>query len=188
MTGEPGQVFHYSDAGSCVIQLLNEGVLKRPFANVMRDELFVPLGMQNIGYDFEVEDVAFASGHDKHGHSVAPIIPHYPYPAAAGLWTTKEDLMRVVIELMEAVKGNSRVLYSSDGRRHAVCFVVEPRCLSRWETGAARAIIARLEIGFQSMLVVYPDIGKSLIIMTNADLGVHQIDGLIGDVYRAIFN
>ncbi|WP_161566897.1 hypothetical protein [Exiguobacterium sp. SL-10] len=41
---------------------------------------------------------------------------------------------------------------------------------------------------FQSMLVAYPDIGKSLIIMTNADLGVHQIDGLIGDVYRATFN
>ncbi|WP_161566896.1 serine hydrolase [Exiguobacterium sp. SL-10] len=110
VTGEPGQAFHYSEAGFGVIQLLVEDVLKRPFADVIRDELFFPLGMHASGCDFEVESVTFASGHDKRGHSVAPIIPHYPYPSEAGLWTTTEDLMRVVIELMEAVKGNSRVL------------------------------------------------------------------------------
>ncbi|UTT41535.1 serine hydrolase domain-containing protein [Exiguobacterium aurantiacum] len=192
VTGEPGQTFHYSDAGFCVIQLLVEDVMKRQFADVMRDELFVPLGIHASGYDLEVERVTFASGHDKHGHPVAPIIPHYPYPAAAGLWTTTEDLSRVVVELMKAVKGNSRKL--SD------------RTLEDMLSGSSsnpfiglgvfldgeqkRRELSSLGwgIGFQSMIVAYPYIGKSLIIMTNAELGVHQMDGLIGDVYRAIFN
>ncbi|WP_214756647.1 MULTISPECIES: serine hydrolase domain-containing protein [unclassified Exiguobacterium] len=192
VTGEPGQAFHFSDAGFCLIQLLVEDVMKRPFADVMRDELFIPLDMHASGYDFEVEGVTFASGHDKHGHSVAPIIPHYPYPAAAGLWTTTEDLSRVVIELMEAVKGNGRelshrtvedMLSASSLNLFAGLGVFldgeqEQRELSSLGWG----------IGFQSMLVAYPYIGKSLIIMTNAELGVHQMDGLIGDIYRATVN
>lgn len=175
VTGEPGQAFHYSDAGFCVIQLLVEDVMKRPFADVMRDELFVPLGMHSSGYDLEVERVTFASGHDKHGYSVAPIIPHYPYPAAAGLWTTTEDLSRVVVALMEAVKRNSRELSS--------------RALEDMLSGSSSNPFIRLGvfldgelkrrelsslgwgIGFQSMLVAYPYIGKSLSIMTNAELG-----------------
>lgn len=192
VTGEPGQAFHYSDAGFCVIQLLIEDVMERPFADVMRDELFVPLGMHASGYDLEVERVTFASGHYKHGHPVAPIIPHYPYPAAAGLWTTTEDLSRVVVKLMEAVKGNSRELsawavedmLSGSASNQFIGLGVfldgeqERRELSSLGWG----------IGFQSMLVAYPYIGKSLIIMTNAELGVHQMDGLIGDIYRATFN
>ncbi|KAB2863774.1 MAG: beta-lactamase family protein [Exiguobacterium chiriqhucha] len=192
VTGKPGQTFHYSDAGFCVIQLLIEDVMERPFANVIRDELFVPLRMHASGYHFEVESVKFASGHDKHGHSIAPIIPHYPYPAAAGLWTTTEDLSRVVIEMMEAVKGNSRVL--------------SPRMVKDMLSGSSlnpfvglgvfldgeqkRRELSSLGwgIGFQSMIVAYPYIGKAIIIMTNAELGVHQMDGLIGDIYRATFN
>lgn len=192
VTGKPGQTFHYSDAGFCVIQLLIEDVMERPFANVIRDELFVPLGMHASGYHFEVESVKFASGHDKHGHSVAPIIPHYPYPAAAGLWTTTEDLSRVVLELMKGVKGNSRELsaravkdmLSGSSSNPLIGLGVfldgeqELRELSSLGWG----------IGFQSMIVAYPYIGKAMIIMTNAELGVHQMDGLIGDIYRATFN
>ncbi|WP_215190112.1 serine hydrolase domain-containing protein [Exiguobacterium sp. s6] len=192
VTGEPGQAFHYSDAGFCLIQLLIEDVMERPFANVIRDELFIPLRMHASGYDFEVEGVAFSSGHDKHGHSVAPIIPHYPYPAAAGLWTTTEDLTRVVIELMDAVRGNGRLL--------------SPRMVKDMLSGSSLNPFIGLGvfldgeqelrelsslgwgIGFQSMLVAYPYIGKAMIIMTNAELGVHQMDGLIGDIYRATFN
>lgn len=193
VTGEPDQeAFHYSDAGFCLIQLLIEDVMKRPFADVIRDELFIPLGMHASGYDFEVEGMAFSSGHDKHGHSVAPIIPHYPYPAAAGLWTTTEDLMRVVIELMEAVKGNGRVLspravedmLSASSSNPFVGLGV----FLDGEHGQRELSSLGWGIGFQSMLVAYPYIGKSLIIMTNAELGVHQMDGLIGDIYRSIFN
>ena len=39
--------------------------------------------------------------------------------------------------------------------------------------------------GFQCMLVAYPDLGTGLVIMTNTDLGVHQLKGIIGDIYNS---
>ena len=39
-------------------------------------------------------------------------------------------------------------------------------------------------VGFQCMMVSYPYRGNGAIIMTNADLGVHQTEGIIGDVLK----
>lgn len=42
-------------------------------------------------------------------------------------------------------------------------------------------------IGFQCMLVAYPSLKKGAVIMTNTDLGVHQMKGLIGEIYSSFF-
>ena len=39
-------------------------------------------------------------------------------------------------------------------------------------------------VGFQCMMICYPYRGNGAIIMTNADLGVHQMEGIIGDVLK----
>ncbi len=39
--------------------------------------------------------------------------------------------------------------------------------------------------GFQCMLVRYPYKETGLIIMTNKDLGVHQLKGIIGEIYQS---
>ena len=39
-------------------------------------------------------------------------------------------------------------------------------------------------VGFQCMMVCYPYRGNGAVIMTNADLGVHQMEGIIGDVLK----
>ena len=41
-------------------------------------------------------------------------------------------------------------------------------------------------VGFQCMLVCYPYRGKGTIIMTNADLGVHQMEGIIGEILKTL--
>jgi hypothetical protein len=40
-------------------------------------------------------------------------------------------------------------------------------------------------VGFQCMMVAYPNLKTGLVIMTNTDLGVHQLKGIIGEVYYA---
>jgi hypothetical protein len=40
--------------------------------------------------------------------------------------------------------------------------------------------------GFQSMMVAEPLEGKAWVIMTNGNTGIHQMKGLIGDVYRLL--
>ena len=41
-------------------------------------------------------------------------------------------------------------------------------------------------VGFQCMMVAYPYLGKGAIIMTNTDLGVHQLKGMIGEIYSTL--
>src|SRR5699024_9012384 len=44
---EPGNNFHYSDAGFCVMQQLMEDVMGKPFYQVASEFIFTPLGMDN---------------------------------------------------------------------------------------------------------------------------------------------
>ncbi|GGB41173.1 hypothetical protein GCM10011409_18380 [Lentibacillus populi] len=39
--------------------------------------------------------------------------------------------------------------------------------------------------GFQCMIVAFPYLETGLVIMTNTDLGVHQLKGIIGEVYKS---
>ncbi len=38
------------------------------------------------------------------------------------------------------------------------------------------------------MLVMYPRLRKGAVILTNSELGVHQLEGFIGELYRALFS
>jgi hypothetical protein len=41
-------------------------------------------------------------------------------------------------------------------------------------------------LGYQSMMVAYPYLETGLVKMTNTDLGVHQLKGIIGEVYHSL--
>jgi len=41
-------------------------------------------------------------------------------------------------------------------------------------------------VGYQCMIACNPASASATVIMTNADTGVHQLEGLIGEIIRAI--
>lgn len=41
-------------------------------------------------------------------------------------------------------------------------------------------------VGFQCMMVAYPYLEKGAVIMTNTDLGVHQLKGIIGEIFNSL--
>ncbi|MCS0542679.1 beta-lactamase family protein, partial [Aeromonas veronii] len=109
---EPESEFHYSDAGFCIIQQLIEDVTKMPFDEVVNELLFEPLNMENSFFVPKITDLGnenIASGHDKNGEIVDGTYPIYPYYAASGLWTTTTDLTRLLLELLNALKGDSKI-------------------------------------------------------------------------------
>ena len=109
---EPESEFHYSDAGFCIIQQLIEDVTEKPFYQVMNEQIFKPLRMENSHFNttmLEVDRQNFSCGHNKNGELVDGKYPIYPYPAASGLWTTSLDLAGLVLELLNAVKGESKI-------------------------------------------------------------------------------
>lgn len=191
---EPESEFHYSDAGFCIIQLLIEDVMKKPYDQVVSEYIFKPLGMENsylITSSSEINKELCSCGHNKNGEIVPEKYPIYPYPTASGLWTTSLDFGVLVLELINVLKGKSKIGMSEDLVRE----MIRPQFGKSWTglgvflEGADKELqITSMGwgVGFQCMMVAYPYLEKGLVIMTNAELGVHQMDGIIGDIYRSI--
>ncbi|ANY65908.1 penicillin-binding protein [Paenibacillus sp. BIHB 4019] len=187
---EPGSDFQYSDAGYCIIQQLIEDVSGKPFEIVMSEIIFEPLHMNNSTFrptSLEAMSGGVCCGHDKHGKAVEGKYPVYPYPAAAGLWTTPSDLAILVVELMNGLKDQSEIGLSASYAKE----LVTPQGVTEW-TGLGLFLDhskQELEIsslgwgvGFQCMLVAFPYTGTGTVIMTNTDLGIHQLKGMIGEM------
>lgn len=191
---EPGSEFHYSDAGYCIIQQVIEDVTGKPFATLASELIFNPLKMKHSSFPtdiFKESMTNFSFGHNKDGQLIDGGYSIYPYPAASGLWTTPEDLGRLVIELTGSLKGQSKIgltdVKADEMIRSQGC--KEWAGLGVFLDGAEEELeISSLGwgIGCQSMVAAYPHLGKGLIIMTNTDTGLHQMKGLIGEVYHSM--
>ncbi|MEO4054399.1 serine hydrolase domain-containing protein [Solibacillus sp. CAU 1738] len=193
---DPESEFHYSDAGFCIIQQLIEDVTAKPFHQVMKEQIFDRLEMIN-SYFYptmsEVDKENFACGHNKNGELVADKFPIYPYPAASGLWTTSLDLAELVLEFMNAVKGASKVGISENLAKE----MINPQRGKNWtglgmflECAEKELEISSLGwgVGFQCMMVAFPYLQEGAVIMTNSELGVHQMQGIIGEIYKSLLS
>ncbi|MCU7667536.1 serine hydrolase domain-containing protein [Bacillus thuringiensis] len=193
---EPESEFHYSDAGFCIIQQLIENVTEKSFHQVMNEKIFKPLGMSNSQFNttmLEVDRHNFSCGHNKKGELVDEKYPIYPYPAASGLWTTSLNLGELVIELINAVKGESKIGISESLAKE----IITPQRGKSWtglgvflEGSEKELEITSLGwgVGFQCMMVAFPYLEKGAVIMTNTELGVHQLEGIIGEIYKSLLS
>lgn len=196
VTYEPESEFQYSDADYCIIQQLIEDVTERPYHRVMNELILEPLRMDNSRLNttmLEMERKGFSCGHNKNGELVDGKYPIYPYPAASGLWTTSLDLAKLVLELINAVKGESKVGIPASIAKE----MISQQRSKNW-TGLGVFLDGsekELEVtslgwgvGFQCMMVAFPYLEKGAVIMTNAELGVHQMEGIIGEIYKSLMS
>ncbi|WP_379550196.1 serine hydrolase domain-containing protein [Qipengyuania sp. DGS5-3] len=120
--GEPGQ-FRYSGGGYIIAQVWAEDVSGKTFADLARETLFDPLGMEDSTFLQPIEDAEIAPltivGADASFDlfdgvfaSIEDSWHDYPEQAAAGLWTTSNDYARFVIALMDAASGVENVIPS----------------------------------------------------------------------------
>lgn len=191
---EPGSNFQYSDLGFCIIEQLIEDILKRPFKELMNELIFEPLNMKNSVLEYSIPLINkynLACGHNKDGQIVQGKYPIYPYLAAAGLWSTPTDLSTLVIEIINSLKGSSKLGIS----KKTINEMISSQGCSKWaglgvflDYPNDNIEIASFGwgIGFQCIMVAYPHLGTGAVIMTNSDLGVHQTKGLIGEIVIAL--
>jgi len=191
---EPGSDFQYSDAGFCIIQQLIEDVTGKPFKELMHELIFGPLKMENSTLETEILEAksgGFSCGHKSDGKIVDVRYPIYPYPAASGLWTNPTDLATLVIELMDALKGESKIGLSTSKAKE----IINPQGCKEWsglglflDDSEQNIEVSSLGwgVGFQCMMVAYPYLGKGAVIMINTDLGTHQLKGIIGEIYQSL--
>ena len=92
---EPGSKFAYNNSGYFLLGAIIEKVTGKPYAQVVQENIFAPLGMKNSGYDTASALIAKrASGYVKtpRGYRNAPYLDmSLPY-AAGSLYSTVEDM------------------------------------------------------------------------------------------------
>ncbi|WP_341716335.1 amino acid adenylation domain-containing protein [Micromonospora sp. FIMYZ51] len=91
-----------------VVQQLMEDVTATPFAELMAELVFVPLGMTGSSFDQSFPETSgrpVAGGHDERGEPLPGGWQLRADLAAAGLWTTATDLAQLTRDLHLAYRG-----------------------------------------------------------------------------------
>jgi CubicO group peptidase (beta-lactamase class C family) len=110
----PGELFSYSGGGYVLLQYFLEQFTQIPLNELMASSLFADIGMNNSYFFQPLPDnlkgraaFGFLSRENK---SVEGGWFNYPELAAAGLWTTPEDLAKFMIEIMRGYSGEESFL------------------------------------------------------------------------------
>ena len=112
---EPGTKWKYSGGGYTVLQLLMEEVSGKSFPQLMKENLFDPLGIKNSTFSHNLsrsEEESIAKAYKYDGSMVKGGYHIYPEKAAAGLWCTPSDYAKMVIEIQKAYFGQSNKIVS----------------------------------------------------------------------------
>jgi CubicO group peptidase (beta-lactamase class C family) len=94
---EPGSKFNYNNSGYFLLGAIVEQVTGKPYAQVLRERIFDPLGMTDTGYDTHDPLIKKrASGYQKSidGYTNAPYLDMLLPYAAGSLYSTVEDLYK----------------------------------------------------------------------------------------------
>ena len=109
----PGEGHRYSGGGYTIAQLMMVDAAGKPFPALMDELVLKPVGMERSTFlnPLPPKLLKHAAAGYRPDHSAVEDKRHtYPEMAAAGLWTTAEDLARFAIEVQLALRGDSDVL------------------------------------------------------------------------------
>ncbi|MBK6542751.1 MAG: beta-lactamase family protein [Flavobacteriales bacterium] len=111
----PGEGFRYSGGGYCIMQQLMMDAKGAAFPDIMDELVLRPLGMTRSTYEQPLTGGRLkmaATGYVPDGSMTKGKRHTYPEMAAAGLWTTAEDLAKYVIDLQRTYKGEKGAVLS----------------------------------------------------------------------------
>jgi CubicO group peptidase (beta-lactamase class C family) len=115
---EPNTESIYSGGGYTIVQQVLIDQLQKTFQEIMRELVLEPLGMTNSFYSNvalnERQCANATAGHNDDGKWVLGKRHLYPEMAAAGLWTTAEDLAKFSVEVQKSFKGESSKILTKE--------------------------------------------------------------------------
>ena len=184
---EPGQEFSYSGGGYILAQKLVCDLLEKDFEEIMQELVLQPFGMKNSTFLQPLpkkmeSDIAF--GIDEYDLPIEKGYCIMPELSAAGLWSTPYDLATYGIEVMKAVKGDSKAI-----KKETVEMMinpVNPVCGLGFfitEVSGRKCIGHRgANTGYHSGISFFPYEGNGVAVMVNA----HRGDPLVTLLSEAI--
>jgi CubicO group peptidase (beta-lactamase class C family) len=185
-----GSRWRYSGGGISIAQLVVEDETQKPFAQAARELVLQPFRMDNSTYvqplPADLREKA-ATGHRGSGDPVAGNWHTYPEQAAAGLWTTPEDLAKFAIGLQKIAAGASAMVMS-----RALAQDMLRRRMGDWGLGvgvlgdgaATRFSHGGANEGFRAFWVGFRDQASGVVVMTNSDAGAPLANAIVRAVAR----
>lgn len=167
--GEPGKEFSYSGGGYTVMELLIEEVKGVPFHVFMEEEIFLPLGMEKSSFIYKEDDAGSISTPYSVFHQP---LPNYLFAeqAAAGLYSTAEDLAIFLIALMNE---NPPIDSSLLDRMFTPVKGGYGLGFSIVEEGGEKVVAhGGSNHGWKSYMAMLPDRGDGIVILSNSDRGM----------------
>lgn len=176
---EPNTQFRYSGGGYTIVQQVLIDQLQKPFEEIMHEVVLEPLGMSNSFYSNcplnEQKAVNTTAGHRSDGSQV-PYKRHiYPEMAAAGLWTTSEDLAKFAIEVQKCLKEESNKLLN----RKFMEMAITPVLSGEYNLGLCNEKIGKEMLlghdggneGYNCSMLFHKERGYGVVFMSNSDNG-----------------
>ncbi|WP_158861543.1 serine hydrolase domain-containing protein [Lunatibacter salilacus] len=173
---KPEEGFRYSGGGYTVMQQMMMDVEGKSFPELMEEVVLQPLGMASSTYEQPLYGGKLklaATGYLPDGTMTKGKRHTYPEMAAAGLWTTAEDLAKFAVNIQQTLKGKSEAVLNKDMTTLMVTpFVEDYTGLGVFITKKKNEVYfghGGWDEGFSSELVAHTDNGYGVVILTNSN-------------------
>jgi CubicO group peptidase (beta-lactamase class C family) len=174
---EPGTKFNYNNSGYFLLGAIIEKIHGKSYEQVIRENIFEPLGMKNSGYDHH--DVLLskrASGYQKTraGYVNAPYLDmSIPY-AAGSLYSTVEDLylwdQALYADKIVSAK-SKELMYKPFLDNYAYGWNISKVSLAQSKETINSVAHSGGINGFSTLLVRYPDRKNLIVLLDNTSQG-----------------
>ncbi|MEM5774871.1 MAG: serine hydrolase domain-containing protein, partial [Anaerolineaceae bacterium] len=183
----PGSIWRYSGGGTTVAQLLMMETTGLTHAELMQQYVLGPAGMVHSTYQQPLPAERHAEASTAHSTDGKPVPGKwhiYPEQAAAGLWTTPEDLCRYVIAVQKSLQGQPGAILSPEVAKEMLRVQFGSWGLGPQIKGQGQSLSfshGGSNEGFRCEMMGYAHTGQGIAVMTNSDNG----SGLCQEILRA---
>jgi CubicO group peptidase (beta-lactamase class C family) len=187
---EPGSKGQYSGGGYTIAQLVMTETLGKPFPELMRELVLAPVGMTHSTYEqpLPAEKLRLAAAGYRRDGSLLPGRRHtYPEMAAAGLWTTSEDLARFAIAIARARRGDPGSFLSKEmALRMTTPFSGDVGLGFFLQKRGGETTFGHngADEGFQALLIMHREKGYGAAVLANSDNGIALADEIVAGLSR----
>lgn len=176
---EPDTEFRYSGGGTVIVQQVLIDQLQKPFAEIMRELVLEPLGMKNSFFSNaaldEKEGINATAGHNSDGEVIPGKRHIYPEMAAAGLWSTAEDLAKFSVAVQKCLKGEEIGILTKEFMN----IMTTPVLSGEYNIGLRIERVYNEHLlghnggnaGYSCSMFFHKEKGYGIVMMTNSDSG-----------------
>lgn len=182
---QPGTQYFYSGGGFEVLEQLMEDVTHQSFNAWMKNEVLTPLKMQQSVFEYPLEKAKSKEaipGFLADGTMIKDGWNNYAIAAAGGLWSTPTDLAKFAMDITKAYRSNQGLISEKIARQMLTRQENTDYGLGVVIDGKGKKLNFRKSghnLGYHNELIMFPNSGDGVIIMTDSENGEYVINYLI---------